>query len=146
MVVALPNTATSPAPAIATATTLALNVSFHGAIEMDPATSDLRGRLQSDTPPDAYSIVTNAAGLLTLETAGSVDTVGVLRQAANNIAQADSGGAGDNFKIDVPRPAGTYTLSVRGKRPRGRCRELHLRHGLQGRYDAHPGCNTKSTQ
>ena len=117
VVVALQNTATSPDPQIATATALDLNVSFHGAIEADPATSDLVGRLQSDTPPDQYSIVTNAAGLLTLETTGSVDTVGVLQQGTNNITQADSGGAGDNFKIDVPLPAQTYTLSVRGNVP-----------------------------
>ena len=128
MVVALPNTATSPAPAEATTSPLTLNVSFHGAIEENPATSDLTGRLQSDTPPDPYSIVTNAAGLLTLETTGSVDTVGVLEQGAtslaatNDVARADSGGAGDNFKIDVPLVTAndtprTYTLSVRGNVP-----------------------------
>ena len=116
VVVALPNIATSPNPAMATATALDLNVSFHGAIDTT-GTADLTGRLQSDTPPDTYSILTNAAGLLTLGTTGSVDTVGVLQQAANNIAQADSGGAGDNFKIDVPLPAETYTLSVRGNVP-----------------------------
>lgn len=116
VVVALPNTATSPDPAMATVTALGLNVSFHGAIDTT-ATADLTGRLQSDTPPDQYTILTNAAGLLTLGTTGSVDTVGVLQQGANDIAQADSGGTGDNFKIDVPLPAETYTLSVRGNVP-----------------------------
>ena len=125
VVVALPNTATSPDPHIAAETALTLNVQFQGAIDTT-GTADLTGRLQSDTPLQ-YSIATTAAGLLTLETTGSVDTVGVLEEGAtsavatNDVAQADSGGAGDNFKIDVPLVTDTYpqtyTLSVRGNVP-----------------------------
>ena len=118
VVVALPNTAVSPMPAIATSTALGLNVAFHGAIDSDdPADQGITGRL-NPRAVDPYRITVTAPGLLTLGTTGSTDTIGSLENdeaTPEPVAYAESGGSGDNFQTSVPVIADNYTIKVEGQ-------------------------------
>ena len=89
-----------------------LAVSFHGAIS---AAGSLSGAFDAGNQSTTTIIVT-APGLLTLETTGTTDTMGALDNAANaEIAHADSGGSGGNFKLYAPVMDATYTLYVEGQ-------------------------------
>ena len=121
VVVALENTQTPPR---ATTTVQTLNVAFHGAIATT-ATTNIDGSLSAgDKPP--YGITITAPGLLTVETTGSTDTVGMLDGPdttadddldPDEIAQAESGGSGGNFKIVAPVKIGAHTVYVEGQDP-----------------------------
>ena len=116
VVVALPNTTTSPDPAMATATALMLHVEFHGAIDNAPA-QEIKGTLNSRVV-DPYMVTVTAPGLLTLGTTGSTDTIGSLEDDGippAQVAHAESGGSGGNFKTSVPVTAGDYTIKVEGQ-------------------------------
>ena len=68
--------------------------------------------------PDTIAITITAPGLLTLETTGSTDTIGMLDDAitlVTLIAQAESGGSGGNFKMVVPVAGVAHTLTVDGQ-------------------------------
>ena len=104
------------APQNPSATTYPFNAQFHGAIA---DTTVKRNRSLSAGVTDTIAITITTPGLLTLETTGSTDTVGMLED--NNmadIAQAESGGSGDNFKIVVPVAAVAHTVMVEGQTTR----------------------------
>ncbi len=102
LVVALPDASTEPA----------LAVQFHGAIEA--GTTGLEGFLDAGEV-ESRSIVITAPGLLTVETTGSTDTVGMFGTSSEMF---ESGGSGDNFKMVVPvETAAAQTLTVGGRTP-----------------------------
>ena len=115
VVVAPQNTDTPPRAAEAMRT---LNAAFHGAIDTTDA-ANLNGSLSIGGRP-SYTIRITAPGLLTLETTGSTDTVGMLDDNAGaDVTMAESGGNGGNFKIVVPVQENgnneNYTLYVEGQ-------------------------------
>ena len=91
-------------------TALAVDVAFHGAISAERRQRTLRAGV-----PDTIDITITAPGLLTLETTGNIDTIGMLEDATpSDIAQAESGGSGDNFKMVVPVEDVVHTVTVEG--------------------------------
>ena len=108
-------------------TDLAVNVAFHGVIAT--TSSEKRQRVLSAGTPQNISLTITTPGLLTLETTGNTDTIGTLVRDPDNtpdnaddidIAQAESGGSGGNFKMVVPVNAAnvTYHVSVEGQTTR----------------------------
>ncbi len=99
---------------------LAVNVQFHGAIDIATSPASITGALRAGGAPE-YTLHISAPGLLTLETTGNTDTIGTLDDSDGaEVAQAESGGSGDNFKIVVPVPANTaptegYKATVQGQ-------------------------------
>ena len=97
-------------------TALPFSAQFHGAI----AASDVkRNRSLSAGETDTITITITAPGLLTLETTGSTDTVGTLDGDTGGtrfeVAYAESGGSGGNFKIVAPVRGTTHELEVDGQ-------------------------------
>ena len=97
-----------------------LAVEFEGAIAAD---TEQRTRVLNNDAVDSISLTVTTPGLLTLETTGSVDTIGILANAGSDtaltataddveVAYAESGGSGDNFKFAVPVAGVTHTLMV----------------------------------
>ena len=116
VVVAPENTGTPPRAGLPTATRN-LNVAFHGAIAT--TATEQRTRVLNNDAVDTISLTITAPGLLTLETTGNVDTIGTLYNSTpTEVAQAEDGGSGDNFKFVVPvtlATAGTaeaYSVTV----------------------------------
>ena len=95
-------------------TALTFNAQFHGAISDERRQRTLRAGV-----PDTIDITITAPGLLTLETTGNIDTIGMLEDATpSDIAQAESGGSGDNFKMVVPVEDVVHTVTVEGAESR----------------------------
>ena len=116
VVVALENTDTPPR---ATATAQTLNVAFHGAIATT-ATTSIDDSLSANDQ-HSYALTITAPGLLTAETIGSTDMMGILDSPdtdadadsdPDEIAMAESGGSRGNFKIIAPVNTGAHTLYV----------------------------------
>ena len=100
---------------------LAVEVQFHGAIDAATTAASITGALTAGATP-TYPLFISAPGLLTVETTGSTDTIGMLDDNdGDEVAQAESGGSGDNFKIVAPVPANaatqSYTLTIEGQTP-----------------------------
>ena len=73
---------------------------------------------KEDGDRDYFRVVVAAAGTLTVETMGSVDTYGTLFDGSRTqLATNDDGGSGTNFRIERQVQAGTYYVEVRGYRP-----------------------------
>lgn len=92
-----------------------LGVTFHGA--HGPTSGRLSDTLDPGTPND-IAITVTAPGLLTIEATGSTDTRGFVNNSATppaEIARADGGGSGTNFKMYVPVTTGAHTLYVAGQ-------------------------------
>ena len=83
--------------------------------------STTQGELEEgkeDGDRDYFRVVVAAAGTLTVETTGRVDTFGTLFDGSRTqLATNDDGGSGTNFKIERQVQAGTYYVEVRGYRP-----------------------------
>ena len=83
--------------------------------------STTQGELEEgkeDGDRDYFRVVVAAAGTLTVETTGRVDTYGTLFDGSRTrLATNDDGGSGTNFKIERQVQAGTYYVEVRGFRP-----------------------------
>ena len=80
------------------------------------ADSSTPGEMNSSTDMDYFTIPVPQAGLLVVETIGSVDTSGTLTTSDGTVlAQADSGGTRRNFQITRRVPAGTYLVIVTGR-------------------------------
>ena len=96
-----------------------LAVQFHGAIVTASATATQKRRQRTLNAGAVHNIplTVTAPGLLTLETTGSTDTIGMLNAPAE-VAHAESGGSGGNFKFAVPVNMGTYTAMVEGQTSR----------------------------
>ncbi len=106
LVVALPDASATSSP----------DVQFSGAIEAGNAAArqGLQGGLDAGEV-ESRSIVITAPGLLTLETRGSTDTVGMF----GTNPEVESGGSGGNFKMVLPveADASAQTLAVEGQTP-----------------------------
>ena len=73
---------------------------------------------KEDGDRDYFRVVVAAAGTLTVETTGRVDTYGTLFDGSRTqLATNDDGGSGTNFKIERQVQAGTYYVEVRGYSP-----------------------------
>ncbi len=94
-----------------------LAVQFNGAIA---ATTVQRDRTLSAGQQHIFPITVTAPGLLTVETTGSTDTIGMLDSTDNltEYAHAESGGSGGNFKFVVPVAAAEYEVVVEGQTTR----------------------------
>ena len=108
------------------ATDLNFAYTFNGAIDSTSVSATPAGTQKieaslTSAKVDRYMLTVTAPGLLTVETTGSTDTIGALdltTGAVGEVAQAESGDSGDNFKIIVPVIAGSYTLEVEGQTSR----------------------------
>ena len=71
---------------------------------------------QINTAPDVdyFSADVPHAGVLVVETSGSTATVGTVWQAGEELATADSGGAGQNFRLSVRVAPGPVVIAVAG--------------------------------
>ena len=77
--------------------------------------SSTPGQMNSSTDQDYFTIAVPQAGLLVVETSGSVDTLGVLTTPDGQmLAQADSGGVRQNFQLTQRVTAGDYLVAVSG--------------------------------
>ena len=91
------------------------------------ADSSTPGEMNSSTDMDYFTIPVPQAGLLVVETTGSVDTSGTLTTSDGTVlAQADSGGTRRNFQITQRVPAGTYLVIVTGRGTGGYRLEVDL--------------------
>ena len=88
----------------------------------DPATataiatgSNTPGQINASTDVDYFTLTVPQAGLLVVETTGSTDTQGRLTTPDGQVlAQADGGGAQQNFQVTRRVAAGTYLVAVSG--------------------------------
>ncbi|GEM_PF-5594684 len=68
---------------------------------------------------DAFTFTLSGPRVAIIQSTGSIDTVGELRDATgtvvNDISADDNDGTGSNFRISEPLPAGTYTVLVSEK-------------------------------
>ena len=81
-------------------------------IALDPASTP--GQLHTATDVDYFSVDIPHAGALVVETSGPTDTVGTVWQAGEELATADSGGAGQNFRLSVRVAPGEVVIAVAG--------------------------------
>lgn len=85
---------------------------FNGLIPTTDGTSG-GGVFMRDNQRDAYTFTASGDGLLTVETTGSVDTIGTATSTVRAIAADDNSGVGNNFRIVLPIELGvTFTVSV----------------------------------
>lgn len=73
------------------------------------STSSTPGQIGPASDVDYFRVRVTQAGTLTVETTGSMDTVGTLWQGDEEIMTDDDGGDGHNFRLVVPVDAGTYS-------------------------------------
>jgi len=78
------------------------------------STSSTPGQIGPARDVDYFRVRVTQAGTLTVETTGSMDTVGTLWQGDEEIMTDDDGGDGHNFRLVAPVAAGTYVVAVRG--------------------------------
>ena len=78
------------------------------------STSSTPGQIGPASDVDYFRVRVTQAGTLTVETTGSMDTVGTLWQGDEEIMTDDDGGDGHNFRLVAPVDAGTYMVAVRG--------------------------------
>ena len=77
--------------------------------------STTAGSIEHADDTDYFQVTVTQAGTLTVETSGTTDTYGYLRNAANRVlAEDDDGGVGRNFQIVQRVTAGTYYVEVEG--------------------------------
>ena len=78
--------------------------------------SSMPGEMNSSTDQDYFTIDVPQAGLLVVETIGSVDTRGrLMTPDGQMLAQADSGGTRQNFQLTQRVTAGDYLVVVTGR-------------------------------
>ena len=78
------------------------------------STSSTPGQIGPASDVDYFRVRVTQAGTLTVETTGSMDTVGTLWQGDEEIMTDDDGGDGHNFRLVASVDAGTYMVAVRG--------------------------------
>ena len=84
-------------------------------VALDPTrTSSTVGQLNTAADVDYFSADVPHAGVLVVETTGSIATVGTVWQAGVELATADSGGAGRNFRLSVRVAPGPVVIAVAG--------------------------------
>ena len=79
--------------------------------------SSTPGQINARSDRDYFSLTVSQAGLLVVETIGSVDTQGTLTTPDGQVlAQADTGGVRRNFQVTQHVTPGTYLVAVSGTR------------------------------
>ena len=78
------------------------------------AGSATEGELEVGGDEDWFSFTTTGAANVEVNSAGGIDTVGELIDAAGQRSENDDGGSGSNFRIAATVPGGTHYVRVRG--------------------------------
>ncbi len=76
--------------------------------------SSTTGQLNPATDVDYFTVAVPYAGVLVVETTGSTATVGTIWQDGEELASAESGGAGQNFRLSVRVQAAPVVIAVQG--------------------------------
>ena len=72
------------------------------------------GQLHTRSDVDYFTLTAPHAGVFVVETSGATDTRGTVWQAGVELASADSGGSGQNFRLSTRVEAGPVVIAVRG--------------------------------
>ncbi len=72
------------------------------------------GQLGTRGDVDYFTLTAPSSGVLVVETTGSTATRGTVWQDGVEVASADSGGSGQNFRLSVRVEAGPVVIAVRG--------------------------------
>ncbi len=72
------------------------------------------GQLNTRSDVDYFTLTAPQAGVLVVETTGTTATRGTVWQDGTQVATADSGGSGQNFRLSVRVEAGPVVMAVRG--------------------------------
>ena len=72
------------------------------------------GQFHTRSDVDYFTFTAPHAGVLVVETTGSTDTRATVWQDGEEVASADSGGAGQNFRLSARVEAGPVVIAVRG--------------------------------
>ena len=84
-------------------------------VRLDPTRpTSIPGQINTPDDVDYFALPLPRAGVLVAETTGATDTVGTVWQDTVLLAQADSGGARQNFRLRAPVRAGPVILAVAG--------------------------------
>ena len=84
-------------------------------VTLDPTrTASTVGRLNTAADVDYFSVDVPHAGVLVVETSGPTATMGTVWQAGEELATADSGGTGQNFRLSVRVAPGPVVIAVAG--------------------------------
>ena len=85
-------------------------------VTLDPArTAATAGQLNTVADVDYFSVDVPHAGVLVVETSGPTATVGTVWQAGEELATADRGGAGRNFRLSVRVAPGSVVIALQGQ-------------------------------
>ena len=85
-------------------------------VTLDPTrTSSTVGRLNTAADVDYFSVDVPHAGVLVVETSGPTATVGTVWQDGEELATANSGGAGRNFRLRVRVAPGSVVIALQGQ-------------------------------
>ena len=79
-----------------------------------PLTAGMAGQLNTTRDVDYFTLTAPHAGVVVVATTGTTDTRGTVWQDGAELARADSGGAGRNFRLAVRVEAGPVVIAVRG--------------------------------
>ena len=75
------------------------------------------GRIETGSDIDYFRVQVRASGVLTVYTAGNLDTQGTLQNSSGStLTSNDDGGIGNNFRIVQSVSSGTYYIKVEGYR------------------------------
>ena len=85
-----------------------------GAATSIAPTSSTSGEIAPARDRDYFQFDAPYAGILSVETTGSTATMGTVWQNGEELATADSGGAGQNFRLSVRVEAGAVVMAVAG--------------------------------
>ena len=84
-------------------------------VTLDPTrTSSTVGQINPAPDVDYFSVDMPHAGVLVVETSGSTATVGTVWQDGEELATADSGGVGRNFRLSARVAPGSVVIAVAG--------------------------------
>ena len=72
------------------------------------------GQLNTRSDVDYFTLTAPQAGVLVVETTGTTATRGTVWQDGTEVATADSGGSGQNFRLSARVEAGPVVMAVRG--------------------------------
>ena len=85
-------------------------------VTLDPArTSSTTGQLNTAADVDYFSVDVPHAGAVVVETSGPTATMGTVWQAGAELATANSGGAGRNFRLGARVEAGPVVIALQGQ-------------------------------
>ena len=81
-----------------------------------PFRASAAGRLDTATDSDYFTLTLPRAGVFVVETNGATAIQGTVWQAGVELARADNGGPGQNFRVATRAAAGPVVVAVRGLR------------------------------